>query len=351
MWKNRQDIRVRKIITPWYELVNQEIDYFYDNHNYFKMKKLLKLLGGLFAALLGIILIIVIFINVRGIPSYDVEEVTYTAELNPESLERGRVLVMTLCASCHMNRETGNLTGSKMHDAPPEFGEIYSLNITQDKTYGIGEWTDADILRLLRTGIRRDGRYAPPYMAKLPNMSDQDINAIIAFLRSDAEEVQAKAVKDKESEPSFLTKVLCNTIMKPFPMPSGPIPHPDTLDVVAHGRYLAVNLDCFSCHSADFKTNDYLVPEKSEGYFGGGNLTLNREGEVIKTANLTPDKETGIGKWSEEKFITAVKTGQVEGERALRYPMLPHVHLKDQEVAAIYAYLNTIPAIKNSVPR
>jgi mono/diheme cytochrome c family protein len=250
-----------------------------------------------------------------------------------------------------MDKETGELTGSKMYDAPAEFGKIYSANITQDKTYGIGEWTDGEILRLLRTGIKRDGQYAPPYMAKLPNMSDSDMNAIISFLRSDHEVVQARAVEDKPCEPSFLTKALCNTVMKPFPMPSGPIPHPDPNDKVAYGRYLAVNLDCFSCHSADFKTADFMIPENSEGYFGGGNRTLNMEGEVILTSNLTPDRETGIGTWSEEKFINAVKYGQVEGEKALRYPMTPFVHLSDEEVSAIYAYLQTIPPIQNEIVR
>lgn len=64
-------------------------------------------------------------------------------------------------------------------------GKIYSQNITQDSTYGIGNWTDAELLYLLRTGIKKDGQYIPPYMAKLTVTSDQDINAIISFLRSD----------------------------------------------------------------------------------------------------------------------------------------------------------------------
>lgn len=315
------------------------------------MKKVLKILGGILASILLILILAFSYVQIKGVPTYEIAEVNYTAVLRPESVERGRVLAMTLCATCHMNRKTGELTGTKMHDAPAEFGEIYSANITQDKEYGIGSWTDGEILRLLRKGIKRDGQYAPPYMAKLPNMSDSDINAIISFLRSDHELVQAKAVPDRACEPSFLTKALCNTIMKPFPMPTSPIAHPDTANPVEHGRYLAVNLDCFSCHSADFKTNDYLVPENSLGYFGGGNKTLNMEGEVILTSNLTPDRETGIGNWTEEKFISAVKTGQVKGENALRYPMLPHVHMTDEELGAIYAYLQTIPAISNEIPR
>ncbi|WP_216593764.1 cytochrome c [Flavihumibacter sp. ZG627] len=110
-------------------------------------------------------------------------------------------------------------------------------------------------------------------------------------------------------------------------------------------------MECFSCHSADFKTNDFLVPELSEGYFGGGNKPLNEEGKVMPTPNLTPDKATGIGNWSEEKFVKALKSGIKDGEAALRYPMKPYPELTDKEAAAIYKYLMSIPSISNKVER
>jgi len=93
------------------------------------------------------------------------------------------------------------------------------------------------------------------------------------------------------------------------------------------------------------------MPELSEGFFGGGNKPLSLEGKEIITQNLTPDLGSGIGNWSAEKFMRAVKYGQKEGEPALRYPMVPFVLLTDLEVNAIYAYLQTIPAIKNKVLR
>ena len=204
---------------------------------------------------------------------------------------------------------------------------------------------------LLRTGIKRDGQYAPPWMAKLPHMADEDINSIIAFLHSDDPMVAAAPVPDQPCEPSFLAKFLSHVAFKPFAMPDHKIELPDTNNAVEFGKYLANNLDCFSCHSADFKTNDYLHPEKSVGYFGGGNQPLGVDGKPMVTPNITPDLETGIGHWTEEQFVKAVKFGLVDGRPALRSPMMPFVLLTDQEAKAIYAFMRTVPPLKNKIVR
>lgn len=315
------------------------------------MKKALKIIGAIAAIVIILILIGVTIVSVRGIPTYPVEQISFELNSTPESVERGRKLASVICANCHANQQTGKLTGQQMMEAPPEFGVIYSANITQDKTYGIGDWKPNEIAYLLRTGIKRDGQYAPPYMAKLPKMADDDINAIISFLKSDDRMVVADATPDKPVEPSFLTKLLCNIAFKPMPYPTATINMPDTSNTVELGKYLAINLECFSCHSADFKTNDFMDPEKSPGYFGGGNKPLNRTGQVMLTPNLTPDQETGIGLWTKEKFVKAVRSGIKEGESALAYPMMPYTMLTEAEAGAIYDYLMTIPPIKNKVER
>jgi mono/diheme cytochrome c family protein len=105
----------------------------------------------------------------------------------------------------------------------------------------------------------------------------------------------------------------------------------------------------FSCHSADFKTNDDLHPEKSAGYLGGGNPMPDLSGKIVYTANLTPDPETGIGNWTEEQFRRTLEDGIRPDNRPLRYPMVPYRPLSDEEVAAIYAYLDSVPAVHNQV--
>lgn len=315
------------------------------------MKKVLLVL----LVVVGIIVLIAgaaaAYINFSDLPHYETKKFDYKATATPEKLERGKKLVSMLCASCHTNPETGLLTGQHFIEVPPEFGTIYSQNITQDPTYGIANYTDAELLFLLRTGIKRDGQYAPPYMAKLPHMADEDVESIIAFLRSDDPMVAPQKVADTPCEPSFLVKFLSRVAFKPLPFPEHKIAMPDTNNMVELGRYYIYNLDCFTCHSADFKTMNVLDPPKSPGYLGGGNKPLNQEGQVVLTSNITPDKETGIGSWSEEKFVKALKSGIKDGEPALRYPMVPFHLLTDHEAKAIYAYLMTVPPIKNKVER
>lgn len=311
------------------------------------MKKILKVSG---LAIVSILVLFIIKIAVLGIPTYDSPQFVYEVKSDSVKIKRGKKLALMLCANCHTDQKTGKLTGTQMLDAPPEFGTIYSPNITNDKTYGIGNWTDGELIYLLRTGIKKDGSYAPPYMAKLPNMADSDMESIVAFLRSDDPMVAADATPDQPVQPSFLTKLLCNTAFKPLPMPTQVIPLPDRTDQIAVGRYYAQNLECFSCHSADFKTNNFLKPELSEGYFGGGNQPLNRKGQVILTANLTPH-ETGIGRYNEEQFIKMLRFGLKENEPPLRYPMTPYTHLTEKESAAIYQYLLTLTPIDNKIER
>lgn len=315
------------------------------------MKKTLKITGIILLVILIIVGLGATYIGTNDLPSYEVKSLDYKVVSSPEIIAKGKKITSMLCANCHMNREKGNLTGSQMLDAPPEFGVIYSQNITNDKIHGIGDWTDSEILYLLRTGIKRDGKYSPPYMAKLPHMADDDINAIVAFLRSNDPLVAADAFPDQSSQPSFLTKFLSRVAWKPFPLPKGKIAMPDTSNLVELGKYLAHNLDCYSCHSADFKTNNFLEPEKSEGYFAGGNKPLNLQGKVVLTSNLTPDPETGIGKMKEEEFIRILKTGIKGDVAALQYPMFPYAALSDKEASAIFQYLKTIPPIKNKVER
>jgi mono/diheme cytochrome c family protein len=314
------------------------------------MKKLVKWLGIAFAAVVAVVAAVAAYIAVAPIPHYPVVRVDFPVEITPDRVARGKRTVEMLCAGCHMDSSTGGLTGKNMLDVPAQFGAAWSRNITAHPVNGIGSWTNGEIAYLLRTGIARDGRYTPPWMVKLPNLSDEDLRDIIAFLRSDDPLVQPRNVANHDSQPSFLTKLLCRVAFKPFPYPTQEIETPSPSDPVAYGRYLVdAKLQCYGCHSTDFQTNDDLYPEKSVGYLGGGNAMPDLGGKIVYTANLTPDDETGIGRWTGDDFRRALKDGIRPDNRPLRYPMVPYRPLADEEMDAIFAYLRTVPAIRKKV--
>jgi mono/diheme cytochrome c family protein/cytochrome c553 len=314
------------------------------------MKKLLKWLGLGLAVLVVLMAAMAAYVAATPIPSYSTQKVDFPVEVTPERVARGKLSIEMLCAGCHMDSATGGLTGKRMPDLPTQFGEAWSRNITAHPVKGIGSWTNGEIAFLLRTGITRDGRYTPPWMVKLPNASDEDLRDIIAFLRSDDAMVKAQEVDNHDSRPSFLTKALCRVAFKPFPYPTQEKTAPAPSDAVAYGRYLVNDrLLCFGCHSADFQTNNELNPELSAGYLGGGNAMPDIGGKLVHTSNLTPDAETGIGRWSVEDFRRALKDGIRPDKRPLRYPMVPYRPLADEEADAILAYLRTVPPIRNQV--
>jgi cytochrome c2 len=326
--------------------------HFINNQNVLVMKKffryLLLIVGILLLAVCGF----AAFVSVRGIPHYKAEHIDLKIEPTPQRIAKGEKLATMLCAECHYNPNSGKLTGKEMKEVP-QFGTIYSRNITHDPQYGIGKWTDGQLVYLIRTGLKPDGTYLPPYMAKLTHISDEDLYSIIAFLRSDNPLVQPDTAHMPVSNPSFLTKFLCTVAFKPFPYPDHTIVAPDTTDKVKWGRYIAIGqLECFACHSRDFAKNNYFEPEKSTGFFGGGNEIIAPNGTKIYSLNLTPDAATGIGNWSEEDFVKALKTGIPPSHQpALRPPMVPYSRLTDNEARAVYAYLRTIPKINNKVDR
>jgi len=315
------------------------------------MKKALKIGGGVFLALVVAVGGFALFVTF----DWPVKKPVYAAELTvtttPARLARGQQLVSVRCYGCHYNQDTDALTGAHMLDAPKEFGPIFSHNITQHPTKGIGRYTDRELVYLLRTGIRRDGVFTGPFMQS-PNLADEDMYSIIAFLRSDHPWLRAKDVDDQDWQPTFLAKLVMHVAFAPLPMPTQKISVPDVEDQVAYGRYVVDGMaDCFSCHSKDFKTMNVLEPAKSEGYLGGGNPTLDTKGNVVMSANITMDAETGIGRWTEADFVRALRIGLRPDGRALRYPMLAMPELSEKEAKAVFAYLKTVPVLRNAVVR
>lgn len=312
------------------------------------MKKIFKIIGICIGVIVLILLIGGLYINFAPAPTYAYHPPrSYPIDMSAAQIAEGKRIAAMMCLHCHKSPD-GKLAGALMNDAI-QFGTIYSANITQDSTFGIGKYTTAELAYFLRTGMKRNGEYAPAYMPKFPRLSDQDLSAIIAFLKSDDPLVHPSQIPNQKTDLNFLGELVFRRFAEPLPYPDHKISPPDTNNKVAFGKYLmTAKFDCYSCHSASFKGVDPLIPENSVGYMAGGNHLLRKNGEEVLTPNLTMDSETGLGKWTEQDFITAVKTGKRPfGELATAYPMTPFYLLTNKECGAMWAYLNTLKPVHN----
>jgi mono/diheme cytochrome c family protein len=145
---------------------------------------------------------------------------------------------------------------------------------------------------------------------------------------------------------------------------------------VERGRYLVTTIGCGDCHTP--KTMGANGPEEDHsrllsGHPEGSNFPAPPaagNGPWIATAswdltawsgpwgisyarNLTPDQNTGIGSWSEETFVGAIRTGRHMGVARPILPPMPwpaYRNLTDEDLKAVYAYLRSIPPVHNRVP-
>jgi len=234
---------------------------------------------------------------------------------------------------CHMGK-AGFLAGNADSQVKGPFGTVSFPNITQDQETGIGSWTDQQIIDAIRLGKRPDGRQLFPMMpySVWSGMSDQDVQDLVAYLRT------VKPVRNAVP-PTSLTAPL-----PPF-TPRGVPPSVAPTEGVARGEYLVNAVaSCTVCHTP---RNPDGSPDMSRFLAGGFDPEL---GEVVP--NITPDKETGIGGWTEAQIADLLRTGtRPDGSRP--EGMMAELiqggwkQLTEADAQAIAAYLKTIPAVKN----
>lgn len=145
------------------------------------------------------------------------------------------------------------------------------------------------------------------------------------------------------------------------------------------GMKIAKEWRCSYCHTPEIAKDGVLMPDPERLYMGHpanemipeipdmimtspeymeflDNLDTTvwaTDDRIVFTANLTPDKETGIGSWTQEEFLATIRSGRHQGVgKRLKYPMpwQELAALNDEELAALFAYLQTVKPINNKVP-
>lgn len=216
-------------------------------------------------------------------------------------LERGKYLTAAGgCVTCHTERKGVDFAGGRVLET--EFGNFYSPNITPDPDTGIGSWTDEQFLMAFWKGIAPDGsHYFPafPYTS-YTGLSERDLLDIKAYLFS--LEPVSKANRDHEL-PWFLSNRLVMAVWKLFFFDSQRFSADAEQSAEWNrGAYLVRHLGhCGECHTPRGRFGQRLADREMAGTPDGP------DGDSVP--NITPDKEDGIGRWSENDITFFLEIG------------------------------------------
>ena len=248
-------------------------------------------------------------------------------------IARGQQLAH-ICMSCHSPGFELPLSGTDFaykFDFP-SLGTLYAPNLTPGGD--IDDWTDGEVIRAVREGVHKNGRsllIMPSNIGR--NLSDDDIQAIVAYLRSQPS-VGGPTPTNQFNLLGALFLNLADFRTVQSPVGSVTAPQPGS---VAYGKYMVDILGCRECHG------DQLQGKVENGQPGpppGPNLTL-----------IVPQ-------WTEDQFMTFFNTGQLPGGGAVPIltlpsgftePRMPWTEIRaaatDDELKAMYAYLHNLPPV------
>lgn len=319
----------------------------------------MKIIGRIFLVAIGLAVIALaglITYVFAFLPNVPLEQVK--VEYTHERIKRGEYLAKNVaqCLDCHSDRDWSRYGGPFKADTEGKGGEMFDRaegfpgsypapNLTP---YHLKNWTDAELFRAITSGISRDGRPLFPVMP-YPNygkLDREDIYSIIAYIRS--------LPPVKNDVPAAQTDFPMSIFIRLIPSKPEFTKRPSPTNKVAYGKYLVTAASCAECHTP--AKRGQIIPDK---LFSGGRYIAAPFGKM-ESANITPDKETGIGAWSEKDFIDRFKAFDVasgkftdskleDGQPNSPMPWQGYARMSEQDLSAIYAYLMSVEPIRNKV--
>ena len=299
----------------------------------------LKWAGALLSGLLTLITAALLVLALIGFAELNKRYDNPVAEIQvagtPDQIARGEKLA-NLCVSCHTPDNQLPLSGSNFtakFEFPP-LGTLYAPNLTPSGN--IKGWTDGEVIRAIREGVHKSGRslLVMP-SATMRNMSDEDVQALVAYLRSQP----AMGNPAPDTHLNILGAIFMN--LSDFRTAQAPVSHvsaPQT-GTPAYGKYLGDILGCRDCHG------DQLQGKVENGQPGpppGPNLTL-----------IVPQ-------WTEAEFMNFFNTGTLpDGSKVpiltlksgFSAPRMPWTEFRaattDDELRAMYLYLRSLQLLES----
>lgn len=285
----------------------------------------IKIGGALFGGLFALVALALAVTGAIGIKQVYLPNAAPAPELSvvssPERVQRGEYLANSFCVECHSTSGEMPMTGGIdfARDIPIPMGSMVSANITPAGV--LKDYSDGELLRLFRTGVNRDGHTAALMNSvNVRYMSDEDLQALIAFLRSQTPVEQAN--QSPADKLNYLAMALVGAGMVPGNPPvEGPIVAPPKAATAEYGAYILSYQDCRVCHG--------------EQYTGGTPGGLTPVGPSLMAARH----------WTSEQFKQVLRSGVRPDGSALseEMPWKAAGRMDDVELDAIYAYLQTLP--------
>jgi mono/diheme cytochrome c family protein len=259
-------------------------------------------------------------------------------------VKRGEYLAKAAdCVVCHTTKDGDAFAGGLPFPAPS--GTLYSTNITADKDTGIGNYSDQEFLNAVQRGIRKDGARLYPAMpyTSYTFMTDADVLAIKAYLFS----LPAVHRENQRDTLHFPFNQRWSMIFWSWAFNPDTRFAPDTEKSAEwnRGAYMAEALaHCGECHTP---RNPAFALDNRRKFAGAAYGWL--------AYNITSDKGTGIGSWSDEELLAYLAKGHATGRGTASGPMAEVVdyslsHMEPADIRALVAYLRSIPAVASSEP-
>ncbi len=314
------------------------------------VSKVLRGLGVLVALVVVAIVGFVIWVNA----AYDKDfsstpKPALAASKDPEIIKRGQYVTHAVahCSACHGNGDftqqlklpenIDDVRGGYVLSAGP-FGTYYPPNITPDDATGIGKMSDADLARIIKHGVGADGKLALFMSFAVGPMADEDVIAIMSYLRSTSP-ISAQQPKD---DLGFIAKALSATgKLKPKTMESPPFVKEGPEPSVDRGRYLAKGPSmCVGCHSPW----DFMDDMKLKGAEFSGQLEPEPDhmdpNKEIMAPNITPGGL--LANYTEADFLDRFKKAgrMVKGSTM---PWENFARLMDEDLKSIFRFLKQLP--------
>jgi cytochrome c553 len=292
-------------------------------------KKILKFsgyaLGGVVAVVSIALAVVYVKSNSRLHRRYSVQVSPVTVPNTLEAIERGGHIVTTrACSDCHDT----SFAGKKVIDDPLA-GLFYGANITKGKGGLPEDYADIDYVRALRHGVGRDGRplvLMPSH--EYTHLSDEDLGAVIAFLKS-------VPPVDRATVPLRVGPMIrALLVMDQVKLAAENIDHTSKREATVtaginptYGKYLATS--CIGCHGDNLS---------------GGKI-VGAPPDWPAAANLTKHPTSRVATWTEEQFIKTIRT-KVRPDGTALSPIMPAAFgsMTDEELKALWTYIESLPA-------